>query len=248
MEGPRLGPGGEDITWPDQVAPRGRKASSTRNIKPQTSNLSFGVLLSLSCLGGVMPCCFVCAGWCYVLLPVVAGWSLLGLVPCCCFLLACVVAGAPAWARGLLPCCVLWFVVVPRTPVLCPVFRGPVLLCGAVLWRPAVLFLCLWCWFVSFSCVCSSVLRCASSCSVPVWSALLLVPHAVVWRSVLWCLPWRFVVWWCCSGVSWCLAVPCCVLWCCVALWCRGAGLCSVFSFAAGVPISSKNYFPVFEN
>ena len=33
-----LGPGGEDITWPDQVAPRGQKASSTRKIKPQTSN------------------------------------------------------------------------------------------------------------------------------------------------------------------------------------------------------------------
>ena len=40
MEGPPLGPGGEDITWPDQVAPRGRKASSTRKIKPQTSNHS----------------------------------------------------------------------------------------------------------------------------------------------------------------------------------------------------------------
>ena len=38
MEDPPLGPGGEDITWPDQVAPRGRKASSTRKIKPQTSN------------------------------------------------------------------------------------------------------------------------------------------------------------------------------------------------------------------
>ena len=38
MEGPPLGPAGEDITWPDQVAPRGRKASSTRKIKPQTSN------------------------------------------------------------------------------------------------------------------------------------------------------------------------------------------------------------------
>ena len=38
MEGPPLGPGGEDITWPDQVAPRCRKASSTRKIKPQTSN------------------------------------------------------------------------------------------------------------------------------------------------------------------------------------------------------------------
>ena len=29
MKGPPLGLGGEDITWPDQVAPRGRKASST---------------------------------------------------------------------------------------------------------------------------------------------------------------------------------------------------------------------------
>ena len=39
MEGPPLGPGGEDITWRDHVAPRGRKSSSTRKIKPQTSNL-----------------------------------------------------------------------------------------------------------------------------------------------------------------------------------------------------------------
>ena len=39
MKGPPLGPGGEDMTWPDQVAPRGRKASSTRKIKPQTSNV-----------------------------------------------------------------------------------------------------------------------------------------------------------------------------------------------------------------
>ena len=35
---------GEDITWPDQVAPRGRKASSTRKIKPQTSNLKPQIL------------------------------------------------------------------------------------------------------------------------------------------------------------------------------------------------------------
>ena len=60
MEGPPLGTGGEDITWPDQVAPRGRKASSTRKIKPQTSNLPWagnkagvtGVVLSI---GGVAP-------------------------------------------------------------------------------------------------------------------------------------------------------------------------------------------------
>ena len=44
MKGSQLGPGGEDITWPDQVAPRGRKASSTRKIKPQTSNLLRGLL------------------------------------------------------------------------------------------------------------------------------------------------------------------------------------------------------------
>ena len=43
MEGPPLGPGGEGITWPDQVAPRCRKASSTRKIKRQTSNcISWG--------------------------------------------------------------------------------------------------------------------------------------------------------------------------------------------------------------
>ena len=38
LEGPPLGPGGKDITWPNQVAPRGQKASSTPKIKPQTSN------------------------------------------------------------------------------------------------------------------------------------------------------------------------------------------------------------------
>ena len=47
MEGPPLGPGGEDITWPNQVAPRGRKASSTRKIKPQTSNLKTSAVLHL---------------------------------------------------------------------------------------------------------------------------------------------------------------------------------------------------------
>ena len=38
MKGPPLGPGGKDITWPDQVAPRRRRTFSTR--KPQTSNLN----------------------------------------------------------------------------------------------------------------------------------------------------------------------------------------------------------------
>ena len=35
MKAPPLGPGGEDITWPDQVGLGSRKASSTRNLKPQ---------------------------------------------------------------------------------------------------------------------------------------------------------------------------------------------------------------------
>ena len=76
----------------------------------------------------MVPCCFVRAGSCCVLLPVVAGCSLLGLVASCCFPPPCVVAGAPARPPGLLPCCVLWFVVMPRSPVLCPVFCGAVLL------------------------------------------------------------------------------------------------------------------------
>ena len=101
---------------------------------------------------------------------------------------------------------------------------------------------------LSFPGVCGAVLRCASCCSVLVWSALSLVPRTVVCRGVMWCLPWRSVVWWCCSGASWRLAVPCCVLWCCVALWCRAAGLRCAFCFAAGVRFSSKNHFAVFEN
>ena len=47
LEVPPLGPGGEDITWHDQVAPRGRKASSTRKVNPQTSNHSMHLAISL---------------------------------------------------------------------------------------------------------------------------------------------------------------------------------------------------------
>ena len=36
---PPLGAGGEDIAWPDQVAPRARRTATTRKLKPQTSNL-----------------------------------------------------------------------------------------------------------------------------------------------------------------------------------------------------------------
>ena len=41
MKGPPLGPGGEDITSPDQVAPRDRRAPGIRKMKPQTSHLEF---------------------------------------------------------------------------------------------------------------------------------------------------------------------------------------------------------------
>ena len=44
MKSPPLGLGADDITWPNQVAPWDRKASSNPNLTPQTSNLSsFGV-------------------------------------------------------------------------------------------------------------------------------------------------------------------------------------------------------------
>ena len=46
MEGPPLGAGGEDIPQPDHVAPRGRKASSNRKIKPQTATLKGTLPLS----------------------------------------------------------------------------------------------------------------------------------------------------------------------------------------------------------
>ena len=48
LGGPPIRPGGEDITWPDQVTPRARKASSTRKIKPQTSNLNGALHFMLS--------------------------------------------------------------------------------------------------------------------------------------------------------------------------------------------------------
>ena len=39
LEGPPLGPGGEDITWPDQVAPGAEKrlVPAKSNLKPHTS-------------------------------------------------------------------------------------------------------------------------------------------------------------------------------------------------------------------
>ena len=123
------------------------------------------------------------------------------------------VVRAVAGARccGALPCVVL-FPLVCSGAVLGLVARGCLLVpcCGALL----SVLLCWWCWFVSFPCVCGAVLRCASCCSVPDASALLLVPRAAACPCVLWCLPGRSAVWWCRSGVLWCLAVLCVVLWC----------------------------------
>ena len=123
--------------------------------------------------------CLVRAGWCRVLLPVVSGCSLLRLVARCRFPVACLVTGVPVWPRGLLPCCVLWFVVVPCSPVLCPVVLccRVVLCCGSLL----SVLLCWWCWFVSFPCVCVAVLGYAGSRAlVPIASVLFLVPRDVV--------------------------------------------------------------------
>ena len=193
-------------------------------------------VVSFALAGAVCCCLWLPAVSCWVWLPaVVFLWRVFSRL-----ILPGRVACSPAVCCGLLWCRVP-LRCVPCSVVLC---CRVVPCCGAL---PSV-FVCWWCWFVFFPGVCGAVLRCASCCSVLVWSALSLVPRAVVCRCVLWCLPWRSVVWWCCSGASWCLAVPCCVPWCCVALWCRAAGLCCAFCFAAGVRFSSINHTAVFEN
>ena len=145
-----------------------------------------------------------------------------------------------AWPAALL---LLRCVAASRSPVLCPVFRGAVLPCGAVPLRPAVHFA----WLAVLVCVLSAcqqccVVLCGSCCSAPVWSVLSLVPCAVARRCVWCCLPVRPVVWWCCPvarrGVPWCPAAPCCALWCRVVVWCRAVGLCGVFPFAGGGPFA----------
>ena len=127
---------------------------------------------SLLGLVACLPCCFVRAGWCCVLLPVDAGCSLLGLVACCCFPLECVVSAAPAWPRALLPCCVLWFVVVPCSSAPCPVFCGAVLPCGAGLWRAAVRL----CLLVVLVCVLPRCVRCLVALCIVLFGAGLVCP------------------------------------------------------------------------
>ena len=137
----------------------------------------------------------------------------MGLVACCCFPLVCVVSAAPAWLRGLLPCCVLWFVVVPCSPGPCPVFCGAVLPCGAALWRAAVRLRLL----LLFVCVLPRCVRCRVALRVVLFGDALVC--AVVGASR--------------CGVSLCVVVPPLVfcgvvvlLTCVVASCC--AVLCSV--------------------
>ena len=179
----------------------------------------------------VVPCCFVRAGWSCVLLPVVAGCSLLGLVARRCFSLMCVFAGAPAWPLRLLPCCVLWLVVVPCSPVLCPVYHGPVLPCGAVLWRPAVRFSLL----VVLVCVLFLCVRCCVALRVVLFGAGLV--RAVVAASccgLSLCFVVSPLVFCGVVVLLWCVVVSCCAVLCAVVLrrlvvpWCW-AVLC-VFS------------------
>ena len=62
---------------------------------------------------------------CRALLPSVAACGLCclsrGLAVPCCLLLAHCGVGAPVWLRNPLPCCLLWFVVMPCSPALCHV-------------------------------------------------------------------------------------------------------------------------------
>ena len=135
----------------------------------------------------------------------------------------CVVAVGPAWPRGLLPCCVLWFAVLPGSPVLCPVFCGALLLCGAVLCHPAVRFPLL----LVLVCVLSLCVRRCVALPVVLFGAGLV--YAVVGAS--------------CCGVSLCVVVSplaffdvVVLLWCVVVSCC--AVLCSVELCRLVVPCS----------
>ena len=117
-----------------------------------------------------------------------------------------------------------------------------------MLWHPAVHFPLL----VVLVCVLFLSVRCCGALRVLLFGAGLVC--AVVGASgcgVSLCVVVSPLVFYGLVVVLWCIwspAVPCCVLWCCFVLWCRGTGLCCVFSFAAGVPFSFKNHFSVFEN
>ena len=168
-------------------------------------------------------------------------------------LLACASVGAPLAPRHSWLGCAPWLCVFGLGFRLLPlvscgallglVARGCLLVpcCGALLF----VFICPWCWFVSFPRLCGAVLRCASCCSAPVESALLSVPRAVACLCVLWCPPGRSAVWWCRSGVSSCLAVLCVVLWCAApcAVSCGAVLPCGVVLVGCAVRLSALLVF-----
>ena len=183
----------------------------------------------------VLPCCFVRTGWCCVLLPVVAGCSLLGLLARCCFPLACFGAGGPAWPRGSPPCCVLWFVVASRSSVVCPLICGAMLPRGVVLWFPAVRFalFCGRCGAVLLLGAVCGALCCSLSCCV-LCPRLVALCHALLTfgRCLVPCSKSVFVGGSGCrvlfSGGAcrpWCPCLapgrpPCCLVCWCGVLWC----------------------------
>ena len=141
----------------------------------------------------------------------------MGLVVRCCLLVACFVAGVPAWPCGLLLCCSLWFVVVPCSLVLCPVLLCcRVVLCCGVLQS---VLLCWWCLFVlcpvlgrgaALPCCAACVLlsvalravvcgACRAALCCAVLARLSCFPVLcsfafVVLVGVLWCCLWSLVV------------------------------------------------------
>ena len=191
------------------------------------------VVCVVSCCGVLR--CLVCTGCCRIMLPVASGCSVLGLADRCCLWVACLVAGGPVWPRGLLRRCVLLFVVVPCSPVLCRL----VLVCGALL---SVCFAALVCTFPIpvFAVLCwrACVVRFAASliCAVSgvsccgAWLCAVLFLLAFSAAVVLPCC----VVW--CVVVS-CSAVLCPVLLCCLVVPCCRAVLCVSRSVCGCCPL-----------
>ena len=158
--------------------------------------------------------------WCACV--VLFEWCLLLLAP-----------GAVVCCRVL--CCLLWCAVVQ-----CWIW-WPVVFCSCRAVAPC----CPFCFAGGVGLCLFPVLRCASCCSVPVASVLLLVLRAVECPCVLWCLPGRSAVRWCRSGVSWCLAVLCVVLWCPArcAVSCGAVLPCGVVLVGCAVRLSALLVF-----